>query len=278
MKRALFLRCFIFILSVCLGIFIASAFSYNRYLEKNFVPNGENCDYAKGIPLDKMDRKKLITRYDDVIFQALSVSRSEVVKLDKPLNLYQEPDEDTEVAMILPAGEYFLSRNSCDFGQGCRSLPTYKKGWRYFIPPMQLVESDGKGNEERKNFSDWYYIKLEDLERLQAKYVLQQLNRLFELWIERDPTNYTFSRLVKYHDFTILFPFHPSYIKNIMGSVELLAIDRIMFENGDYLSPDLFKPLWDWKCTALSIGIVLLLIPERLLARRENRKSALSTI
>ena len=44
----------------------------------------------------------------------------------------------------------------------------------------------------------------------------------------------------------------------------------MMYEDGDYLSPDLFKPLWDWKCTALSIGIVLLLIPERLLARREK--------
>lgn len=270
MKRILFLRCLILVLLVCLGISVASAFSYTRYLRENFVPNGENCDYAKGIPLEKMDRKKLNTRYDDGMFQTLSVSRSEVVKFDKPLNLYKEPDEDAGVVMVLPAGEYFLSRNSCDFGQGSRSMPTYKKGWRYFIPPVELLDGDGTQIEERKNSNHWYYVKLEDLEKLQEKYVLQQMNRMLILWIESDPIKYAFTMLVKYHTFTVLFPFHPSYIKNITRSVDLLAIDRIMYEKGDYLSPDLFKPLWDSKDTALAIGIILLVLPERLMARKEK--------
>mgnify|MGYP003379543136 FL=1 len=49
------LRCVILMLLVSLGISMVSAFSYNRYLEKNFVPNGKKWPlFEQNVPLEEI--------------------------------------------------------------------------------------------------------------------------------------------------------------------------------------------------------------------------------
>ncbi len=244
------LRCVILMLLVSLGISIASAFSYNRYLEKNFVPNGKKWPmFEQGIPIEDIYNEYLDSTY--YAFSNLTSFSIDIV-LNHPIRYYHTPNINSEPAVELPEGRYRIEIGEPVFHQGINTLPTYQEGWRYArtLPEPLTLE-----NEKQERFTSpmrWYYVRLEDLKRVKVQLQLgaQRLYIKFFLKGKRRPP--------------------ASLERQLEYGVSLNNLDRILYENGDYLSPDLFKPLWDWKCTALVIGIVLLMIPERLLARREK--------
>lgn len=263
-KTRTLLRCLLLLLLVSLGICVFSAAGYNRYLNENFVPNGENGDYAQGVPMERIYRKKLEDRYYRGIFQTLEgPSPNEKATIKEPISLYNSPDEDAGAALVLEPGDYYISRRLCDFGQGSRSLPTYQKGWRYFIPPQKL-----SGGIPESEYDRWYYVKLEDLQKLRRSQLWNRGTELFRIWLADHPIR-TFTVSLFESGQINLTLYH--WLKGNFNSLDLLAIDKKMFEKGDYLSPDLLKPLWDWNCTVLAAGIVLLFVLERLLARPQNK-------
>ena len=136
------------------------------------------------------------------------------------------------------------------FSQGLNSCPTYQKGWRYARTLPERIESDSAAHQLLSSPNQWYYVRLEDLKRVRFHIVIQDEIRWMQEKLDNPIRQWRW----------------------LWQATELLEVDRLLYKQGDYLSPDLFKPLWDWKCTALTIGIILLIIPERLLAKRENRR------
>ena len=248
------LRCVILMLLVSLGTSVVSAAQFNRYLKENFVPNGKKWPmFEQGMPIEKIYEEYLDSDgYADSTLTLFSVD----IELDRPIRYYHTPDLNSQPAVEISPGRYRIAIGEPDFDQGFNTLPTYQKGWRY---ARTLPEALTSKNEDRAFFQSpmrWYYVRLEDLKWVQLQLRLQGEMNWLKIWSKNMEA--------------LASPI--TYWKSLWEHTDLYELDNMMYEDGDYLSPDLFKPLWDWKCTALSIGIVLLLIPERLLARRENRR------
>ena len=248
------LRCVILMLLVSLGISAGSSVRYNQYLTENFVPNDTTWPlFCKGVPIEEIYWYYLDSDgYADSTLTLFSVD----IELDRPIRYYHTPDLNSQPAVEISPGRYRIAIGEPDFDQGFNTLPTYQKGWRY---ARTLPEALTSKNEDRAFFQSpmrWYYVRLEDLKWVQLQLRLQGEMNWLKIWSKNMEA--------------LASPI--TYWKSLWEHTDLYELDNMMYEDGDYLSPDLFKPLWDWKCTALSIGIVLLLIPERLLARRENRR------
>ena len=244
------LRCIILMLLVSLGIFVVSAAQFNRYLKDNFVPNGKKWPmFEQGIPIEDIYNEYLDSTY--YAFSNLTSFSIDIV-LNHPIRYYHTPDINSEPAVELPAGRYRIEIGEPVFHQGINTLPTYQEGWRYArtLPEPLTLE-----NEKQERFTSpmrWYYVRLEDLKRVTIHLLAEERTLYTNRFLEGKLNLRSLVRLWK------------------KSGVSLYNLDKLLYENGDYLSPDLFRPLWDWKCTALVIGMVLLMVPERLSARREN--------
>ena len=246
------LRCVILMLLVSLGISVVSAAQFNRYLKDNFVPNGKKWPmFEQGMPIEDIYNEYLDSTY--YAFSNLTSFSIDIV-LNHPIRYYHTPDINSEPAVELPAGRYRIEIGEPVFHQGINTLPTYQKGWRY---ARTLPEPLTPENEKQENLTSpmrWYYVRLEDLKRVTIHLLAEERTLYTNRFLEGKLNLRSLVRLWK------------------KSGVSLYNLDKLLYEQGDYLSPDLFRPLWDWKCTALATGIVLLMIPERLMARRENRR------
>ena len=247
------LRCVILMLLVSLGISVASAAGYNQSLKDGFQPNGTTSIlYARGGDIENLAK----AQYQQLYFGGDDLTLTYYLfEINYCVRFYSTPDTGNECAVEFLPGKYRMQRPNLYIPQGFQGYPASQQGWRYVRMPK--IEFDSK--KEVWNISDpdecsqrWYYVKTEDLKRLR-KSILAQNEGLY-CWRPTSNAGYT----------------KRECDRALIRSTDLFSADRLLYENGDYLSPDLFRPLWDWKCTALSIGIVLLLIPERLLARREK--------
>lgn len=256
MKRAgIFVRCISFVLLACLGIRIASASGYNNYLNETFEPKEtDGVSYDKAVPLEDMDLQFYRERYLGSRNGSTPLTNLYVtITADVPY--YSSPDSTGTPAFVLSPGMYYFDLGSCDFGEGSLTLPTYHRGWRYGkIPPL------APNNASIETSPHWFYIKLEDLHKIRYQYLFQNELKAFNMIFTKGASCSTFLR-----SWNIIW-----------RNTDLLVVDRLMFEKGDYLSPDLFKPLWDWKCTVLATGAILLFVLERLLSRQKKRFPTIS--
>lgn len=247
------LRCVILMLLVSLGISMVSAWSYNRYLEDNFVPNGKKWPmFEQGMPIEEI--YKSYQEHDQYAFSTLTLHEIEIT-LKQPIRYYETPDVKSEPALELPAGRYRIAIGEPVFDQGLNTLPTYRKGWRYARTLPSPISDENENTIPISSFNRWYYVQLQDLNTVRIRLLLEGESKYFWRWVTKINLNLT-------------SPIE--YWNSLWRETDLFNLDEILYENGDYLSPDLFRPLWDWKCAALVIGIVLLMVPERLSARREN--------
>ena len=228
---------------------IVPAYLWNLRLEKNFVPStrqgAENEPYRIGLPMEEWDPTEYTYRY--TFPNGGMASRRRIFTLTRDVHWYERPDQNSPVAATLTTGTSYLVGGEYYrplWAEGCFSWPTYKKGWRYctpFLTPEEIDRSLGDGSDiPSRERQKRYYVRLEDL------------YYLCEMGAQGLPQpDQTVSLRTK----------EPPYF----------VIDFALYRNGCYLSPDLFKPLWDWNCTVLAAGIVLLFVLERLLAKLQNK-------
>lgn len=227
----------------CILLHTGMAVNYNRKVEREFYPNGmNNQPYQRKEPVDTMD----ISRYQgNIIYSQIETLYPVMVRLKKPLRYYTRPDRNSPVAVELEAGkEYYLLWGGYVLGEGNRTLPTYKKGWRC-ATILRPVKTEGM---DPQMLSKRFYVRLEDLISVQREYEWQY------------------------------FLNHPTYVKWSFGApfyttggdgngkMEKIyydlftSVDSVMYRLGQYISPDLKKPLWDTWNTLFLTGAVLCLI------------------
>lgn len=115
--------------------------------------------------------------------------------------------------------------------RGLKSLPTTKQGWR-LVKPFKI-----KG---KRTNNDLLFVKLSDLKVLCAT------------WLDKNPKAITpTSRDIKW----ILFP------KKEYVNVIVLYLDRLLYEKGVYISPDLCRPIFSvLTCLSFAISFVIIIL------------------
>ena len=165
------------------------------------------------------------------------------VTLKRPLRYYTGPDRNSPVALELKAGEeYYVISDDYLLGEGNRTLPTYQRGWRC-AAILRSVKPENQDHTE--NLNKRYYVNLGDLRRIQRDCEWD--------YFLKDPL----------HNFG--GPFYITYGSSETGKKKdyldiFTECDSTMYRLGQYISPDLKKPLWDIWNTLFLTGAVLCLI------------------
>lgn len=238
MSRSLlfcFFSWFFLIFTLLLGVRFLYTKLNNVSLRENFVPNKRYTQYLDGTPIEEIDFELLHQRFHNASVDAGWYNQ---VIPEKNIYYYTKPSRNSEVIFTLYAGRkyYIYAPGICPRSE---SWPTYTKGWRYAKPFLTeeeynfLVESKGQSGTILN--SEYGYIMLSDIIELGFKtmYDSPLLNTYTSMW----------SRVGWYFEDRLL----PG----------LYGFDWLFWENGVYISPDLY--LSYWRLTEKILGLLILL-------------------
>lgn len=143
--------------------------------KRNFVDNGRNEPYAKGVPLDEMK----LWIYENRYIYSRAQIQAEYINLIKDIPLpcdvhYYAQKEDAEPVLTLKKGTAahitdgdlgLIDWNGAGYGLLC--WPDYQKGWRYGRPftdddPIQPSDT-----------AEAYYVKTAELDKVAKTYYLE---------------------------------------------------------------------------------------------------------
>ncbi|KWX88974.1 hypothetical protein AMQ83_03350 [Paenibacillus riograndensis] len=153
------------------------------------------------------------------------------------LQYYTEnPSGETAVALEIPKGTIIEATpketqgsSFYELGYGYTSYPTYEKGWRY-VRPFKTAEAASPGLGE-----EYYYIEIDSIEAVLKSAI--RANKPFLTAVRQQYWNlgqgtHTFARL----------------------------IDDALYQNGAYLSPDLFYRVVDRWSVMLFGGVAIVAV------------------
>ncbi|MGI6537917.1 MAG: hypothetical protein ACOX22_06210 [Caldicoprobacterales bacterium] len=147
-------------LSILIFIIIVTRISVtvlnNHNLANTFTPSPSE-PYQQQMPISEEGF------IDDYIYRLYSpfavapIGRPNTFVLNQPISYFSAPDDNLKPAITLEAGKTYIinTNDKNDYKYGIKSWPTYKKGWRYVIPFVEV------GDE--KLIPQAYYVKLKDL-------------------------------------------------------------------------------------------------------------------
>lgn len=226
------LLCVAVITAVGLSIRLFYTKNYNRQLDAKFWPNDRYTDYLSGMELDKID----FSPYYRYAFSASVYPEPQTkITLDRDIYYYEAPDASAQVKMKLDQGRTYIVRgdNYASMLNGCKLLenrymswPSYTRGWRYALPLLTEEEYDQfpTGDEETLIYG---YVKLEDLD-----YIFRTCQD------------------------TLVSMYYPDLTENIYQSDKypdslFYWTDHVLYDNGFYISPDLYLNYWNWQESVL---------------------------
>ncbi len=195
----------------------AAAAWENRALREEFSGGGRSRQYLQGVPVEEMDWDSLAYCFQRVE-TANAVPVDNRVSLPFPIPYYTMEEGELVPAAVIPPGTEILwlpkpEMHSWAVGYGLHSLPTYERGWRYALPFL-TEETAALGGEP-------LFVRLETLEALAG-----------EIYRSSPQVRKQLSRQA----FTRRY---------------LLQADLALFREGEFLSADLYWPLWPLSSTAL---------------------------
>lgn len=212
----------------------------NDRLRSGFAANEEWPDYREELPLSEID----FERYERAFFPGAvaPIGYPTVFTADAPIRYYRDLIGAESPAYEIPAGRAldWEPGGFPSLGYGFVSLPAYERGWRWaqpFLPP---------GFDRVPEDFPWYYVRTSDLEA--AARAMFDSSR----FVQASARNARLSRA--------------EAVFRIVRQA-----DRVLYENGVYLSPDLLRPVWTWECTVMLSVSALLFILLLLLRRRRRR-------
>lgn len=225
-SRLLF--CIAAITAVCLCIRLFYTNNYNKQLEAEFLPNDRYMDYLSGVELDKID----LAPYYRYAFSASAFPEIQTkITLDRDIYYYEAPDETSQVKIKLDQGRTYIVRGDhyASMINGCKLLesrymswPSYTHGWRYALPLLTEEDYDQfpTGDAEALIYG---YVRLEDLE-----YIFHTCQD------------------------TLMSTYYPNLVENIHQSDKypdslFYWTDHVLYDNGFYISPDLYLNYWNWQ-------------------------------
>ena len=228
------------ICSIILIIHFIQVKYYNMKLENKFVLSSQFTDYQDNVPIENIDFNKIINKY---LFIDGMFSYPDFI-LDKDIYYYEKPDSHSPVKYKLTKGERYYISGSMYAGLNLRtySWPTYKKNWRYALPLLSKTDYENLLTFE-DDMQSYAYITLDDL-----VYILQSYFQQY---------GYLYTNADSEKDFS---------------TAGLYVIDNVLYENGIYISPDLYHYYWNWQY----IVCVFVLIISVLITIRFKRKASIA--
>lgn len=215
-----------------------AALIHNNRLQSEFTPAMSPSPYQLEIPMGKMNLTAYSSLLPDVFTLPLYPLTSRIVT-PVTIRYYSEiPGHETAPALEIKKGTKIIalpedSKGSpfYEAGYGYTSYPTYEKGWRY-VRPFRLADG-----EHLPSSDQYYYVRIEDLKAV-------------------------IGEVIKVN------PFMLTEIRQQGWSVQTgkhniaTYLDRILYRNGAYLSPDLLHHVFDrWNvCMTATAGILIILM------------------
>ncbi|WP_405107074.1 hypothetical protein MHH28_26350 [Paenibacillus sp. FSL K6-1217] len=239
------------IILICVVVYrTGSAWVHNHQLRKDFSAAATASPYVQGIPLEQMDLSAYSSYFPGISGEP-EYSLTHRIEAPVSLQYYTEiPGGATAVALEIPKGTMIeaippKSQGSSfyELGYGYTSYPTYEKGWRY-VRPFKTAEDANPALSEK-----YYYVQMDSLEAVLDSAI--RANKPFRAAVRQqhwtlDQGKHTFARY----------------------------IDDVLYQNGAYLSPDLFYRTFDrWNIMLLGAVVVItivLLSPSSWFARKRR--------
>ncbi len=226
---------FLCVLTFDIAFRVCGAIVWNKNLEKNFVRSSRRGFEEEPYALGlPMDDWDLKAYTYRYTFH-WDYNKEECIYTPAyAVTWYTQPDETSQPAVTLEASKNYVAHlNAPQYGGGFYSWPTYKKGWRYSVPFTTVLNTLGEQTQENGKL---YYVKLEDL------------TELYDCATPKNQDSLSFRQ-------------------------KFLAVDMVLYQNGCYISPDLYRMVWDIWDTLLVLGaagiVLSLLIPR---ARQRHNK------
>lgn len=222
---------------LCLVIYrVSAALYHNDRLQKEFSTELNPSSYQQGIPMEEMELSAYSSYFPN-IYAMPNYQITHHIETPVKISYYSEiPTAETIPALEINKGATIraIQGNSSDSGfydpgYGYTSYPTYDQGWRY-VRPFELASEDCQQFHEQ-----YYYVRIEALEAVIDK-VIQ--------------VNPSLRSAIRQQGWSVHTGKH-----NIAT-----YIDQIFYQNGVYLSPDLFLKVIDrWNIMMIaSIGVLIL--------------------
>lgn len=203
---------------------------YNYMINYEYIENKVKSSYQERMPMEEIDLS-LFSQYFPQASTLLAYNYNNSIELPFTLFYYIEADEKSSAVVELPKGTKVITiyNDSLERGYGFIGYPTYKKGWRYVRP---LIED---GEENNIDVLPYYYVRTKDLEKI------------FRKVFENNKSFQTESKRMKLSK--------EKYINNMVR-----FIDKTFYNEGVYLSPDLYRNLIDAPGYVLFLGSSMLLL------------------
>lgn len=232
MIKQFFFRAFTVCALLCgilLAVRMAYTSYYNRSLEADFMPNNWMTEYQDHRSMEDIDIDKIVRHYFSVS-AGYSPTLALSIVLDKDIYYYSQPDIHSEVVYQLNAGKrYYIYGNSLCLEPRILSMPTYCKGWRYALP---LITEDQYRKLNYLSLKPFWVIG--EGPYLSEQYCYIQTKDLISLIRKLEKESGYFSWMDEIH-----WLFDDRYA---LGS--LYGIDQSFWNDGIYISPDLYMPYW----------------------------------
>ncbi|MEK5034742.1 hypothetical protein MKY96_25130 [Paenibacillus sp. FSL R7-0302] len=226
------------IILLCVIVYrTGAAWYHNHQLRKDFSAAVPASPYQQGTPLEQMDLGAYSSYFPGISGEP-EYSLTHRIEAPVSLKYYTEiPTDETAVALEIPKGtmieaipEDTQGSSFYELGYGYTSYPTYGKGWRY-VRPFKTAEAASPGLGE-----EYYYIKIDRLEAVLDAAI--RANKPFRAAVRQqhwtlNQGTHTFARL----------------------------IDEALYQNGAYLSPDLFYRILDrWNLMLLGATAIVTVV------------------
>ncbi|MEK3762121.1 hypothetical protein MKZ07_27375 [Paenibacillus sp. FSL P4-0338] len=239
-SRSLLSWCAVLTVIILLCIIVyrtGSALYHNHQLRKDFSTAATASPYGQGIPLEQMDLSTYSFYFPGISAEP-TYSLTHRIEAPVTLQYYTElPSGETPVALEIPKGtmieaipEGTQASSFYELGYGYTSYPTYEKGWRY-VRPFKTAEDANPALSEK-----YYYVQMDSLEAVLDSAI--RANKPFRAAVRQqhwtlDQGKHTFARY----------------------------IDDVLYQNGAYLSPDLFYRTFDrWNIMLLGAVVVITIV------------------
>ncbi|MBP3704217.1 MAG: hypothetical protein J6I98_01670, partial [Clostridia bacterium] len=144
----------------------------------------------------------------------------------KPIVYYQKVNGVYLPAHEIAAGTQLIWSDSSILGYGSMTFPTYQAEWRWSRPFRNVNEKTNEAD------ADWYYIKTKDLQDI-ALAVLNSSDSL------KDSARGMKMSIAQY------------------ANAVIHTMDNLLYQNGVYISPNLYQPIWTPLCTVLLLVFLL---------------------
>lgn len=227
---------FLSVLLFDLAFRVCGALSWNRGLEENFVLSNRRGFEEEPYALGLPMEDWDLKAYTYRYTFHWDYNKEECIYTpSRTVTWYTQPDKTSRPAATLKASKNYMAHlDAPQYGGGFYSWPTYKKGWRYSVPFTTALNTLGAQALEH---GKPYYVKLEDLVGL------------YECATPKNQDSLSFQQ-------------------------RFLAVDKVLYESGCYISPDLYREVWDIWDTLLALGAMGIVLASLVSwAHNRHRKS-----